>query len=321
MSVELEKALHDLQILQEVALPLCMVCHKIHTTDEYWIRLEDFFAKNTDIMFSHGICPDCVKQTYGKLGEQMLIRLMNGGQGNRRQKSKQLRPDESLTEMRSIVERALSENNPLAPDLEKIVSRHAKLLRRFDKIVSISDSYQAQLREFNLRLELMAHTDPLTGLYNRGYFLDLLNTEVNRASRHERVFCVLMLDLDHFKLVNDTYGHAAGDEALRCLTRIIQSCDLRKSDFIGRIGGEEFAICLPETDIDGAGEVAEKLRAALEKTAVIFKGEALFITASIGASEFKVGDTEDTLLQRADYAMYQAKENGRNKVCVEKTFA
>jgi len=221
-----------------------------------------------------------------------------------------------LKDMHTLVERAVSENNPLAPDIEKIVNHYAKLNRRFDKIVSLSDSYQSQLRDLNLRLELLAHTDSLTGINNRGHFMDLLSAELDRNRRHERVFSVLMLDLDHFKSVNDTYGHAVGDEALRTLPRVIQASRLRKSDFLGRIGGEEFAIALPETGIRGAFEVAEKIRANLERTAFIFGGEEHFMTASIGVSEYRHGDTEDTLLQRADHAMYRAKETGRNRVCL-----
>ncbi|NVN93527.1 MAG: GGDEF domain-containing protein [Desulfuromonadales bacterium] len=222
----------------------------------------------------------------------------------------------SINDMHALVERAVSGNNPLAPDIERIVKSYTKLLRRFDKIVSLSDSYQSQLRDLNLRLELMAHTDLLTGINNRGHFMELLSAELNRNRRHERLFSVLMLDLDHFKSVNDTYGHAAGDEALRTLPRVFQASELRTSDFFGRIGGEEFAVALPETGIRGAYEVAERIRANLERTAVILDGKEYFMTASIGGSEFRVGDTEDTLLQRADHAMYRAKETGRNRVCL-----
>jgi len=223
--------------------------------------------------------------------------------------------DESLLEMRSVLERAVRGNNPLAPDMEKLVNHYAKLLRRFNKIVSISDSYQTQLREFNLRLELMARTDPLTGMNNRGHFYELLTIELNRSRRHERVCSVLMLDLDHFKSLNDTYGHAAGDEALRSLPRVIQASGLRGSDFFGRIGGEEFAVALPETSLENATEVAERIRMNLEHTAMAHNGKEFFVTASIGVSEFKFGDTEDTLMQRADQAMYRAKKSGRNKIC------
>ena len=173
-----------------------------------------------------------------------------------------------------------------------------------------------QLRVVNLRLELIAHTDSLTGMNNRGYFMDLLGIELERARRHGKVFSILMLDIDHFKSVNDTYGHAAGDEALRTLSRVIQTSRLRKSDFTGRIGGEEFAIVLPETEIHGAAKLAERLRTNLATTPVKLTGSEFFMTASIGASMYRVGYTQEVLLQQADQALYKAKETGRNRVCL-----
>jgi len=297
-------------------LPLCMVCHKIHTDDKEWIGVEAFFARHADILFSHGICPDCVKQTYGRLGEQILARQNSLGEAHAPSRPKERAADDSLVQMRSVVERAIRENNPLASEVEKFFKRQAKLVRRFDKIVALSDSYQLQLREFNLRLELMAHTDPLTGVNNRGYFMELLNVELSRAIRHQRVLSVLLLDLDHFKSVNDTHGHAAGDEALRSVTRVIQASGLRKTDFFGRIGGEEFAIVLPETGLKSAAEVAERVRANLENAEIPVPGARLRVTASIGVSQCQAGDTEDSLLQRADHAMYLAKNGGRNRVCL-----
>jgi diguanylate cyclase (GGDEF)-like protein len=317
LSGKLEETLQSYQKLKDVALPICMVCHKIHTTNDYWERLEDYFAKNADIMFSHGICPDCIKVTYGKLGEKVLEKQRASAELKNPGKLKEPQEDESLQEMRHLVERAAVSGNPLTADIQKIVKSHAKLLRRFDKIVSMGDSYQSQLREFNLRLELMAHTDPLTSCNNRGYFMELLGIELERSKRYGRVFSFLMLDIDHFKVVNDSRGHAAGDEALRTLTDVFRGAGLRKSDFFGRIGGEEFALVLPETDLSGAVEVAERVRGNLEKTVVTYNGAPFFITASIGVSEYRSKDTQETLLQRADKAMYVAKETGRNRVCRE----
>ena len=314
LTVELENTLRDLQSLKESVVPICMSCHKINTVDDSWMKLEEFFAERTDIMFSHGVCPDCVKQTYGKLGEKILENQKGNEKRTRPTKSRDPRVQDALQNMFSVVEQATNENYPLAPDIENIVNQHEKLLRRFYKIVSLSDSYQSQLRDFNRQLELIAHTDSLTGAYNRGFFIDLLNAEITRACRHDSGFSVLMMDMDKFKEINDTYGHAAGDEVLRSLSSIVQKVKLRKSDFWGRLGGEEFAIVLPGTNMHGAVGVAEKIRASLEKKAVKFKGEKLFVTASIGISEYKTGDTDDSLLQRADQAMYRAKEDGRNKV-------
>jgi diguanylate cyclase (GGDEF)-like protein len=127
------------------------------------------------------------------------------------------------------------------------------------------------------------------------------------------MFSVLMLDLDHFKSVNDTYGHAAGDEALRIMIRVFQSSGLRQSDFWGRIGGEEFAVALPETAVHAAAEAAGRLRVNLAETPVFYEDKKFMITASIGVSQYRTGDTRETILHRADQAMYEAKQTGRNQ--------
>ncbi|MDK9717575.1 MAG: diguanylate cyclase, partial [Trichlorobacter sp.] len=192
--------------------------------------------------------------------------------------------------------------------------------QRVDFMGEFSEAFNSmvlQLDDSMRKLELMAHVDPLTGTNNRGYFMELLSFEFERAKRYGSVFSVLMLDLDHFKAVNDTRGHAAGDEALRTLSRVLGTSELRTTDFFGRIGGEEFALVMPETDLQGAVEVAERVRSNLEQTAVVHNSEEFFITASIGVSQYRAGDLQDTLLSRADKAMYQAKEGGRNRVCRE----
>jgi len=192
--------------------------------------------------------------------------------------------------------------------------------QRVDFMGDFSESFNSMvtmLDESMRKLELVAHTDPLTGSYNRGYFMERLGVELDRAKRYGVVFCFIMLDLDHFKFVNDQRGHAAGDEALRSLCRVLNSSGLRATDFFGRIGGEEFAIVLTETKIQGAVVAAEKMRRNLEKSVVVHDGNEFFITASIGVSEYRDGDTRESMLNRADRAMYNAKESGRNKVCVE----
>lgn len=317
LTVKLEETLQNFQKLKEVVLPICMVCHKIRATDDYWQKLEEYFTKNADILFSHGICPDCVKVTYGKLGEQVLARQRDAG--NEVGKEKKINPqeDDVLREMRSVLELATKSDNPLTADIEIMIKNHTKLLKRFNKIVSLGDSYQSQQREFNLRLELMARTDPLTGINNRGYFMELMGGELERAERYGRLFSLLMLDLDHFKLVNDTYGHAAGDEVLRALDGIFRVAGLRKSDFVGRVGGEEFAFVLPETDANIAAEVAERIRASVATTTVRYKDKIIMLTASIGISCYKDNDTQETLLQRADEAMYMAKKGGRDRICLK----
>lgn len=194
--------------------------------------------------------------------------------------------------------------------------------QRVDFMGEFSVSFNSMvtlLDESMRKLELIAHTDPLTGSNNRGYFMERFGTELDRAKRYGSVFSFAMLDLDHFKSVNDTRGHAAGDEALRSLCRVLNSSGLRSSDFFGRIGGEEFAVVLPETRIEGAVEIAERVRGNLENTVVLHEGSEFFITASIGVSQYREGDTSESLLNRADQAMYSAKESGRNRICLERS--
>lgn len=193
--------------------------------------------------------------------------------------------------------------------------------QRVDFMGNFSESFNSMVKlldESMRKLESIARTDPLTGSNNRGYFMELLEVEINRTKRYGGIFSFIILDLDHFKSVNDTLGHVAGDEALQSLCRVIQSSGLRSTDFFGRIGGEEFALVLPETSIQGALETAERLRYNLENTAVLHDARKFFMTASIGVSQYRESDTKESLITRADEALYNAKNNGRNRVCMEK---
>ncbi len=159
--------------------------------------------------------------------------------------------------------------------------------------------------------EEAAFTDHLTGLANRRRFERQLEREVSRTLRYGRPFCLLLLDIDNFKLVNDTYGHEAGDEVIRRLALTLQA-GTRGIDLAARIGGEEFAVILPETDFEGGLDVAERLRAAISETEISPAGT---ITASFGVAEFPLcaaGGRE--LLAVADVALYQAKRGGRDRV-------
>jgi diguanylate cyclase (GGDEF)-like protein len=167
-----------------------------------------------------------------------------------------------------------------------------------------------------LELELMrlAATDPLTGLPNRRYFTEAANLEVERVNRFGGAASLVMIDLDNFKAVNDTYGHAVGDETLRCLARIFKE-QLRQVDVFARIGGEEFVVMLPGTNEAGGVIVAEKLRLALSETAVKSGQNQFHATACFGVAEVRAGDKgTDECLGRADAALYAAKRNGRNRV-------
>lgn len=164
-------------------------------------------------------------------------------------------------------------------------------------------------------LRYLATTDGLTGVYNRRHFLELCERELNRARRYPQKMTLLMLDADHFKKVNDAHGHAAGDEVLCTLTRLCRS-NVREVDLIGRMGGEEFAILLPQTGLSAATEIAERLRNAIAQTTLpLMDGQMLRFTVSIGVCSLAAGaKTIDEFLKAADQALYTAKHNGRNRV-------
>lgn len=171
-------------------------------------------------------------------------------------------------------------------------------------------------RKLERELERQARIDMLTGLNNRRHFFELSEPQLARSRRHGEALSLLMMDLDNFKLVNDTYGHHIGDAALRKLSEVCRHT-FREIDIIGRLGGEEFAALLPETGGGEAMEVAERVRRSVENAAVTLDtGALLHFTVSIGVSSFEGTDAKvDTMLKRADAALYQAKNGGRNRVC------
>ncbi|MBD3658089.1 MULTISPECIES: GGDEF domain-containing protein [Marinobacter] len=172
-----------------------------------------------------------------------------------------------------------------------------------------------RIREFLARQELteIASTDQLTGLLNRRPMHPLMVHEVNRARRTGTPFSIVLGDLDRFKKVNDTYGHEAGDLVLQETARRLQAA-IRAQDIVCRWGGEELLILLPETGPEGAGQVAEKIRAAMDDAPVQTGNEVIHQTISLGVSSFRPDDTVTTLISRADEALYEAKSAGRNRV-------
>jgi len=164
------------------------------------------------------------------------------------------------------------------------------------------------------RLTSLAIADHLTGVHNKRYFTSRLGEEVQRARRHGRPFALVMLDLDHFKRVNDTHGHDAGDAVLRELGSLLRAL-ARGDDVPARYGGEEFVVLLPDTALEGACVFAERLRARVEALEVVVRGLRLPITASVGVGVFpNAGSTPDELMKSVDEALYRAKQGGRNRV-------
>jgi diguanylate cyclase (GGDEF)-like protein len=170
----------------------------------------------------------------------------------------------------------------------------------------------------NRTLSEVSSRDALTGLYNRWFVIEKLDSELNRAMRHGSPMSLLMLDVDHFKRVNDTFGHAAGDQVLQGIGKVLRdSC--RVYDVAGRYGGEEFCIVLPETKPGNTSVVAERIRSRLESTEIPCGETSIIVTASIGIAGMDTpADTEilspAALLDRADRALYSAKNRGRNRV-------
>ena len=175
-----------------------------------------------------------------------------------------------------------------------------------------TDITQRKLLEEELLRQ--AHADYLTGVYNRRFFMASAEQALARSRRYGHPLSLLMLDADHFKQINDQHGHQAGDEALQQLARACQR-QLRQADILGRIGGEEFAILLPDTELPPACAVAERVRQAVADLRLAGRQQTFGLTLSIGVGSYQPGDELNTLLNRADVALYQAKQAGRNRVC------
>jgi len=184
-------------------------------------------------------------------------------------------------------------------------------------LVALNDI--SQRKDLEAELFRQASTDALTGISNRGHFQNLAEQEVRRARRFSRNLTAMMIDIDLFKPINDTYGHATGDSIIKgVVKRALES--LRQSDSIGRVGGEEFAVVLPETPLKAAFEVAERLRKHIEEKPIIADHRAISCTVSIGVAQLSPEDSGiEDLIRRSDKALYAAKKGGRHRVVLEET--
>jgi len=259
-----------------------------------------------------------------------------------------LRPLSSLLNTRLKLETALAADENLstvavsgsnlvvrAADSRPFTDTEREFLREMFDLIRLSEQTDARLRTFedrigklegeNLDLLMQNRTlseisarDALTGLYNRWYVMEKIDSEMNRALRHGSPMSVLMLDLDHFKRVNDSFGHSVGDEVLKNVGQVLrESC--RVYDVPGRYGGEEFCIVLPDTRVGNTKAVAERIRSRLASTELPVGTTSIIVTASIGVAGMdSVADegvvSAAALLDRADRALYSAKHHGRNRV-------
>ena len=167
-------------------------------------------------------------------------------------------------------------------------------------------------------VQSLALTDPLTGLHNRRSLFELGRIEFSRSHRKSLPFCCMMLDLDHFKQVNDNYGHSIGDQVLQEFAKRCKN-SVREVDLVGRYGGEEVIIILPETELRSALPIAERVRKTVAETPIKISGREINITVSIGVAQKDENTLQlETLIARADQAMYIAKHKGRNQVAISK---
>ena len=201
-----------------------------------------------------------------------------------------------------------------ANDFVAKTSDRVELLARLRAHCKLAHTIR-QLENSQRELREQANTDSLTGLANRRFFEQIANKELSLMRRQKEYFAVLLLDIDHFKTVNDTYGHPAGDHVLvqvaRCLSQTI-----REEDMVARIGGEEFAVASPYTNRLAAIVLAERLRKAVESLEIEFEGDQIPVTISIGIALLpQAGDTLEEILAAADERLYVAKQNGRNRFC------
>ncbi|MBF0281306.1 MAG: diguanylate cyclase [Zetaproteobacteria bacterium] len=209
------------------------------------------------------------------------------------------------------------------------ILQHDKLTLQNEQLIQLENEHErleTKVKERTLALEQarqhaesLARTDALTGVANRRALFEAGDRELQRSLRYDSELSAMMIDIDFFKLINDRYGHAGGDAALIHVATLLAK-NLRQEDFIGRIGGEEFAIVLPHTSLASATIIAERMRNQIERSSVIWQDQSITLTASFGLAQFKhFEQTEhennfDTLLSQADSALYQAKKNGRNRI-------
>ena len=198
---------------------------------------------------------------------------------------------------------------------EKLEEINIELNKEILKGVQMQEELQTtqnELEKMNRRLYEKASKDALTGLFNRRKMTDLIEYEYDRSLRTQQSFSIIITDIDHFKQVNDNFGHDCGDNVLKEIAEILNSL-VRNQDRVARWGGEEFLLLLPDTNIDGAVILAEKIRKKIAETSYSYGEHQLSITMTFGASSFAKNKTDKTVIKEADIALYEGKSRGRNR--------
>jgi len=201
-----------------------------------------------------------------------------------------------------------------------VLDAKMKAMQRIAKMRHKLLKMSVELEKTNNELQKLVNVDGLTGIANRRYMDQFLRVEFSRSIRYQQPISYILSDIDHFKTYNDHYGHLSGDDCLKIIAKALAAVCKRSTDLVARYGGEEFAIILPNTPIDEAKRIAEKLRKAVEALAIPHQASAVsdVCTLSLGVVTYQAqkGDQVDTLISMADDALYQAKESGRNRVVV-----
>ncbi|MBS0465540.1 MAG: GGDEF domain-containing protein [Proteobacteria bacterium] len=299
----LAKALDDVRTLSGF-IPICSRCKRVRDDGGFWDDVETYIGRHSDAVLGHSVCPDCQDPAHGHAAPLLPARTDHD------------EADAEGAHLAEVLAHAEWNGHPLQADYQRLSMGFQKLARRLNKISRISDGFQTQLKHLNAALARASLTDPLTNLPNRRAMIERLELATD-AARTGPGFAVAMIDIDHFKRINDSFGHAVGDAVLRKLATTLTQAR-GEDDFAARWGGEEFLLLLPGCDVAGARAHCEALRARIESERIEHHDKRIGITVSIGVAVHEpVLSFEDTI-RDADRALYAAKSYGRNTVvCAE----
>ncbi len=207
------------------------------------------------------------------------------------------------------------DSNPLMVEYRRLYEEYCALKHRAQLLETEKNRLKTQLSEMDRSLDLATRIDPMTGLANRRDIMEKIERELSRSERHQRTFAVMLVDLDNFKQINETYGYNDGDDVLVEVSRVLMGC-VRNEDVCARWGGEEFLFLLTETNIEGAVTLARKIVDSLSMTEFKANRPGIRITASVGVCEYQPGQSANECVSRANHALLKAKQGGKNRFMV-----
>ena len=234
---------------------------------------------------------------------------------NNSNKSSLSKLKEELIRFENTISTDLHSGNPILPDMSRIIDSYKELLDLTEILDAENRRIKSQLQDLSRSLELTTRIDLMTGLANRRDILGKIEQEFSRTQRHNRVFSVIIADIDDFKLVNENFGFNCGDEVLVEIANLFKVC-IRSEDICSRWSGEQFLLLLPETGLEGAESVASKICQTISMTEFRVNKPGIRVTVSLGVSEYKNGDTLFQCISRADKALLQSKSSGKNRYTV-----